>query len=219
MGYEILAAFVGVVLLPLVLLGFIAFWAMTARERRAIEDGWETYAARRQREYVPARGEWPNRTSPSVRWKANDVRYELSVVGVEGNARTRLVAWPHESLLGRFVIGSKNRVKNDGAKDLDDAFFQAAFAVSERPAGIAARALDAAARKALLGFWQRDDIVLGYRRGKLILEWPGRESNEARIDEAERVLGELARSVDEAFRRGITEDRDPSAGTRARTSS
>src|SRR5690606_24695954 len=122
------------VLLPLVLLGFVVFCAMTARERRLIEDHWETYAARRRREYVPARGEWPNRTSPSVLWKASDVRYELSVIGVERNARTRLVAWPHEGLLGRFVVAARSRVKNDGATGLDDAFFESAFAVSERPA-------------------------------------------------------------------------------------
>jgi hypothetical protein len=53
----------------------------------------------------------------------------------------------------------------------------------------------------LLGFWQRDEVVLTHRRGKLILEWPGRESNDARIDEAERVLRELVRAVDETFLR------------------
>jgi hypothetical protein len=59
--------------------------------------------------------------------------------------------------------------------------------------------LDAGARRALLGFRQHDDVALTYRRGKLILEWPGRESNDARLDEAARVIRELARGVDDAF--------------------
>jgi len=199
MGYEILVALFMTVLLPLVVLGFIAFWAMNSRERAFIEDTWRSYAVSRHREYVPARGEWPNRTSPSVRWAADGLRLELSVVGAEASARTRLVAWPRGKLLGTFTVGPKAR-HGGMANGISDVAFQSAFSVIERPAGLAARVLDDRARRALLGFRQRDDVVLAYRRGKLILEWPGRESNDARLDEGTRVIRELARSVDDAFR-------------------
>ncbi|MBX3205702.1 MAG: hypothetical protein KF764_11585 [Labilithrix sp.] len=197
MGYEILVALFLTVLAPLVVLGFVVFWAMTSRERAFIEDTWRSYALARHREYLPARGEWPNRTSPSVRWLEDDLRLQLSVVGVEAGARTRLVAWPRGKLLGSFTVGPRGRQRGTGG--IRDAAFECAFAVAERPSGLAARVLDARARRALLGFRQGDDVVLAYRRGKLILEWPGRESNDARLDEAARVIVELARGVDDAF--------------------
>ena len=198
MGYEILVALFMTVLMPVVVLGFIVFWSMTSRERAVIEDSWRSYAVTRHREYVPARGEWPNRTSPSVRWAAGELRLELSVVGAEANARTRLVAWPRGKLLGSFTAGPRSRNRG-GTGGITDAAFESAFGVAERPNGLAARVLDDGARRALLGFRQRDDVVLTYRRGKLILEWPGRETNDARLDEAARVIRELARGVEDAF--------------------
>ncbi|MBX3200804.1 MAG: hypothetical protein KF850_04645 [Labilithrix sp.] len=198
MGYEILVALFLTVLAPLVILGFVAFWAMTSRERALIEDTWRSYALSRGREYVPARGEWPNRTSPTVRWLDGDVRLQLSVAGVEAGARTRLVAWPRGKLLGTFTVVPKGRQSGTGG--IHDAAFACAFAVTDKPSGLAARVLDARARRALLAFRQHDDVVLAYRRGKLILEWPGRESNDARLDEAARAMTELARGVDDAFR-------------------
>jgi len=198
MGYEILVALFMTVLLPVVLLGFIAFWAMTSRERAVIEDSWRSYAVARHREYVPARGEWPNRTSPTVRWVSDELRLELSVVGAEANARTRLIASPRGKLLGSFTVGPKSRHRGSGG--ISDSAFESVYGVTERPNGFAARVLDRRARRALLGFRQHDDVILSYRRGKLILEWPGRESNDARLDEATRVIRELARGVDHAFR-------------------
>lgn len=198
MGYEILVALFLTVLAPLVVLGFVAFWVTTSRERAFIEDTWRSYALLRRREYVPARGEWPNRTSPTVRWLDGDLRLELSVVGVEAGARTRLVAWPRGKLLGSFTVVPRGR--HSGTGGIRDAAFACAFAVSDKPSGLAARALDARARRALLAFRQHDDVILSYRRGKLILEWPGRESNDARLDEAARAMSELARGVDDAFR-------------------
>jgi hypothetical protein len=198
MGYDLLGVLLFAVLVPLVILGFVAFWVMTNHERAFIEETWETYAAARDREYVPARGDWPNRTSPSVRWRREDIDFALTVVGAEAQARTRMVAWPRNRLLGTFVVraGTKGGEENAG---IGDAVFSQTFALSERPAGLAKRVLDDAARRALLGFRQRDNVALSYRRGRLILEWPGRESNDARLDEAERVVGELVRGVEAAF--------------------
>jgi hypothetical protein len=185
MGYELLVAFFCTVLLPLVVLGFVVFWTMNHRERAEVEDTWESYAAGRAREYLPARGEWPNRTLPAVRWKAGDLRFELSTVGAEAGARTRLAVWPRGRLVGGFVV----RPAPGGAVDVSES----------KPAGIADAVLDASARRALLGFWQHDAVVLRYGRGRLALEWPGREQNAARIDEAVVVVTALAHAVDAAF--------------------
>ncbi len=213
MGYEILVALFLTVLLPMVMLGFVAFWAMTNRERAFIEDSWRSYAGARHREYVPARGEWPNRTSPSVRWTADDLCLELSVVGVEANARTRLVAWPRGKLLGTFTVGPKSRHRGTGG--IVDSAFGSAYGVTERPNGLAARVLDDRGRRALLGFRQHDDVILTYRRGKLILEWPGRESNAARLDEAAHVIRELARGVENAFQQPAHVERERTSALRS----
>ncbi|MBX3226228.1 MAG: hypothetical protein KIT84_28350 [Labilithrix sp.] len=183
MGYDLLGGLFFAALTPLVILGFVVFWIMTSRERRHVEDTWETFAARRVREYVPARGEWPNRSSPGVRWTHDDVVYELTALGVEANARTRLGARPRGRILGSFVL------RPAATPD-----------VSEQPAGLSTRVLDDATRRAFLGFRQRDDVVLAYRRGRVTLEWPGRECNDARIDEAERVVTAVVHAVEAAFR-------------------
>lgn len=201
MGNEILVALSMIVLAPLLVLGLIATWAIRSRERALIEDTWRSYAVARRRGYVPARGEWPSRTSPSVRWHAGELRLELSVTGAEPNARTRLVAWPRGKLLGDFTVGRSSGPRR-GALGIADPSFDATFAVTERPPGLAARVLGDRARRALLGFSEQDaDVVLMYRRGKLILDWPGRETNDARLDAAARVIRELSRAVDDAFQR------------------
>ena len=187
MGFEFLVVIGTVFMLPFVAAGFVAFWAMNDRERTSLEGTWESYAARRVRELVPARGEWPNRSLPCVRWRKDGVRFELSVVGREARARTRLAVWPREHLAGRFVVEPTSTVHDE-------------------PPGLAARILDDSGRRALLGFWQHDHVQLRYQRGQLRLEWPGRESNDARIDEAERVLAMLTRRLELSFEKPVIEE-------------
>lgn len=183
MGYDLFGGLFFAALTPLVILGFILFWVMTNRERAHVEDNWETYAAKREREYFPARGEWPNRNSPGVRWVVSSVPFELTAVGVESGARTRMTGKPRERLLGSFMVH----------------FEGAELIVKESHPCLAERVLDAGGRRALLGFRQKDDVTLRYRRGRIALEWPGRETNDARLDEASRVIAELVTAVDEAF--------------------
>lgn len=201
MGYDLLGGLLFAALTPLVILSFIAFWLMTNRERAFIEQAWESFAASREREFVPARGEWPNRTSPLVRWSRDDVAFVLSVVGLEGGARTRLAARPRGRLLGGFAVRAGARADDELA--IGDALFSQTFAVRERPAGLAERVLDAEAQRALLSFRQRDDVTLRYRRGAIVLEWPGREANDARLEEAERVVASLVAKIDAAFRGAV----------------
>ena len=189
MGYEILAAFIGFVLFPIVLAGFVAFWRLTNQARSELEDSFRRLADRRGREYIEADGEWPNRTSARVAWTNDGVRFRLDSVGKEGGARTRLVAWPTGKLLGTLIVSAKN----GGGR------FEHSFNVQARPRDFEQRLLDERVKKELLAFRQGDDVRLAYRRGRLVLTWPGRETNEARIDEAERVLCDLVRAVDDAF--------------------
>jgi hypothetical protein len=189
MGYEILASFFAFILLPITVGCFIAFWKMTNHARAELEDSFRALADRRGREYVEAEGEWPNRTSASVAWTNEGVRFRLDSVGKEGGARTRLVAWPNAKLLGALIVTAA-----DGAGR-----FERAFSVVARPRGFDERILDERAKKTMLAFRQGDDVRLAYRRGRLVLTWPGREMNEARIDEAERLVTDLVRSVEAAF--------------------
>jgi hypothetical protein len=170
-GYDLIGAVLFAALTPLVVLGFIAFWVFTNRERARIEDAWETYAAKHTREYFPAHGEWPNRKSPGVRWIQNSITYELTVIGIEGGARTRIMARPSHRIDGNFTLR------------FDD----------ER--------LDANAKRALVGFGQHLDVTLKCRRGRLILEWPGREANEARLDEATSVVTKCVLAMDQNAQR------------------
>lgn len=184
MGYDLFGGLLFAALTPLVILGFVVFWLATDSERAFIEDHWEAFAASRGWEYFPARGEWPNRNSPGVRWVSAHRTYELTAVGVEASARTRVTGRPIERLLGSF------KVRFEGAEMI----------VTESHGGLAARVLDGESRRAFLGFRQWDDVTLRYRRGRISLEWPGRESNDARIDEASRVIEILVRGVEDAFR-------------------
>ena len=70
----------------------------------------------------------------------------------------------------------------------------------ERPAGFTQRVVTEAVRRMLLGFRQRDRVTLRYRRGRITVEWPGGERNDARLDEARRLGEEMARTVDREFR-------------------
>ncbi len=189
MGYELLGAFITFILLPIVIGCFIVFWRMTNQARDELEGFFRSLAARRDREFCPAEGEWPNRTSASVMWTNGDVRFRLDSVGKEGGAKTRLVVWPRSKLLGTLVVSATS----GGGR------FENSFSVHARPRGFGARILDDRAKKALLAFRQGDDVRVAYRRGRLVLVWPGRETNEARIDEAERVLVELVRAIDASF--------------------
>lgn len=194
MGYEILVALFLAVIVPLTILGFVVFWAMTHQERRVLEDTWRSFADRRGRQYVAAKGEWPNRSSPVVRWDG----FELSVEGVEGGARTRLAARVAERLsgIGEFTVQSSRRQPKQRVITGDPFFDQAFTITSERPRRASLRILDdEGVRRALLGFWQRDEIELRFTRGRLTLTWPGREANESRIDEAERALSIAARAL------------------------
>ena len=181
MGYDLLAWIGFVLLAPCVVLGFIAFWWLTDNERRSLEDEWRAFAEKRGRDYEPAEGDWPNRTSPAVEWEADGVRFRLESRGKEADVVTRIVAWPDVKVLG--VV----QVKVDDGR------------IEFARVRVAQRLLTREVRRRLLGFSQGQPIVFSFRRGRLLIEWAGREMNDARIDEAERVLAVAVDALREAF--------------------
>lgn len=82
--------------------------------------------------------------------------------------------------------------------------------IRERPVGFAQRLLTAHVTRLLLGFRQRDRITLSYRRGRVVVEWPGGEANDARLDEARRVGSEISSTIEHEFQ-GVAHARKPAA--------
>lgn len=186
-GYDLIAGIGFALLTPLVVVGFVIFWVVTARDREEHASFFESYARSRGLAFEPAQGEWPNRTSTTITWTNQaGAEMRLSVLGREAKAKTRLTVRPKETLFGELVAAP-------------DPETYAKLLLRERPKGLADRVLDARVRRAILGFCQRDRVVVAYRRGRFFLEWPGRELNDARLDAARLVGDELAVAIEDAF--------------------
>lgn len=187
MGYDLLAGIGFAILTPLVVVGFVIFWIVTAKDREEHASFFEAYARSRGLDFEPAQGEWPNRTSVAITW-TNDAGAEmrLSVLGREARAKTRLMVHPKQTLFGELLAAPDPKT-------------YATLLLRERPKGLGDRVLDARVRRAILGFCQRDRVVVVYRRGRFFLEWPGRELNDARLDAARIVGDALAVAIEEAF--------------------
>ena len=181
MGYDLFGAIGFAIITPLVIAGFIAFWILTNHERKQLEDTWRVFAAARGRDYEEATGEWPNRTSPAVQWHAEDVTYRLESRGREARAFTRLVARPTASVLGLV------RIRADHGH------------IARASVRIAHSLVTAELEKRLMAFSHGDSVLFTYRRGRFVLEWPGREENDARIAEGKRVLDAAVDAVRAAF--------------------
>lgn len=209
MGYDLLAVLLFAALFPLVVIGFVVFWLLTRNDRAQVAETWRRYAASRSLHYTAPEGVWPNRTSPVITWSSGEVAYRLEPLGREQHSRTRLTVRPRVKLLGKLSVAPRSDVRPaPPPADLDDAVFLAAYRVLEQPAGLARRVLTDAVRRGLLGFRQGDAVTLGYRKGAAMLEWPGGELNDARLDEARKLGGVLAQALEEAFRAGAARSRD-----------
>lgn len=186
MGYDLLAGLLFVALTPLVVLAFVVSWILTHDRRGEVEGIWERYAASRGLELVPASGEWPNRTNPSIVWETDGLVFRLGLRGREKHVATRIEVRPRGTVLGTAVISPC------GGET---------FRMFEKPEGTAHRVFDDAAKKALLAFWQGDDVSVTYRRGLLTIAWSGGETSDARLDEARKVAERVATSVEDSFER------------------
>lgn len=186
MGYDLLAAVLFIAITPVVIAGFIVFWLVNANDHEELAANWRRYAARRGLCFVEPEGAWPNRTAPAITWSEGTTELRLSALGREAKVRTRLTVRPKSTLLGALSVV----IAEGGAGHIE---------LRERPAGFARRVLTDHVKRVLLGFRQRDRITFAYRRGRVIMEWPGGEENDARLDDARRVGSELARAVDSEF--------------------
>jgi len=186
-GYDLLAAAFFVLLTPIVIAGFCAFWVVNARDHEAIAACWQIYARARGFGFVAPEGEWPNRTPAAISWTSDDATLRLTTVGREAKVRTRLVVKPDATLLGTLVW-------------IGDEAGAGGVRTSERPAGFAQRILSPRVERALLALRQRDRVTLRYRRGRITIEWPGGELNDARLDSARRLGEEVAAGIAEEFR-------------------
>lgn len=173
MGYDIFAVACGLFGLVVGGLGLVVFWIFQAKDRDVLAETWQRYAETHALEFVPPRGEWPNRTLPRVTWTEDDARWSLEAKTSGERLRTRVVVRPHGALLGEMSLD----VGPSGERELD-----------EHPPGFAARLVDAEIDRSLLGFLQRDRAELAYQAGNLTLAWSGGELNDARLDHARDVL-------------------------------
>ncbi len=209
MGYDLLAGLLFAGLLPMVILGFVVSWALTRRDREEVERTWRRYAAQRGLTFTEPEGVWPNRTSPVLTWTGGDVAFRLEALGRETHTRTRLTVRPRGKLLGRVSVAARTHaVAAARPIDLGDATFVAAYRVLEQPEGLARRVLGDEVRRGLLAFRQGDSVTLGYRRGQALLEWPGGERSDARLDEARRLGTAVAEALERAFLSARSAPRD-----------
>lgn len=181
MGYDLIASIAFVLLTPLVICGFILSWFLTHKKRGTVEDEWRAYATSHGLDYEEASGDWPNRSSAVMTWSSEGASFRMMIMGRESRAFTRIVVKPASTVLGECVI-----VVRDPAN------------IDER--GNATRLLDEPLRRALMTF--EEPISLAYRRGKITIEWRGREIEARRLDEARAIAAEAASAVERAFVRG-----------------
>ncbi len=187
MGYDLLVAVTFVVMTPVVIVGFILFWMVNARDHEELAALWRDYAKKRGLVFVEPEGDWPNRSAPVITWSDGLAELRLTAIGKEARVRTRLVIRPRGTLLGTLTMAVD-------AADAGD------LSLRERPPGFARRIVTADVRRLLLGFRQRERLVVRYRRGSITVEWPGGERNDARLDEARRLGSSMAAAVDHEFR-------------------
>jgi hypothetical protein len=213
MGPEIFVIFALGMMGPLALLGLVASWLLTASDRTRVEVLWERYARRRGLTFVPAAGQWPNRTAPGVRWLEGDARYTIEARGDEALVSTRVVARPSVAVFGSFVLRPA-APKDRSARVTGDPMIDARFDVASRPEALAARLLTPEVKRALVGFDVGSSGSLTYERGDVKLVWSGGEENDARLDEAREVVRRVVRALD--FHRTEPPVREGRLGERVR---
>jgi hypothetical protein len=186
-GYDLLAAIFLVAMAPFVIAGFAVFWMVNARDHDELASCWRSYANQRGFDFVEPEGEWPNRSAPSITWRDEEsgAKLRITAIGREARVRTKLTVHPKSTLLGMLAAS----ISEGGT-----------LHVRQQPSTFAQRILTDDVKRMLLGFRQRERVTIGYRRGRLNIEWPGGERNDARLDEARRMGLAIADAIDAEFR-------------------
>lgn len=195
MGPEVpIILFIGVIG-PLVFAALVVSWWLTSLKRDRVESAWAVYAARRGMAFVPAAGEWPNRTAPLVHWSEGRAQYRIEARGAEDFVLTGVVARPSVAVFGKLTVrppGPRSaRVALTG-----DPLIDTRFEVLAQPRELAPQVLTVAVTRALLGFDFGSRGSLSYERGDVKLWWAGGEENGARLDEARGVVRQVVQALD-----------------------
>ena len=180
-----------VVVTPFVGLAYAGYYWSGARSRERLADAWQSYARGRGLAFGAPSGEWPNRTSPSIRWTEDGVAYRIEARGREAGLSTHVIARPEVAVFGELFV---TRPDGEAAQKAGSEPLGGRLVVRTHPAGLAGRVLTDDVKRALLGF-DLGSLSLVYRRGEVTLGWAGGEENDARLDEASalvrRVVGAL----------------------------
>jgi hypothetical protein len=187
--------FMVVVVTPFVGLAFAGLYWSRARDRERLAEVWRSYARGRGLAFGAPSGEWPNRTSPSIRWTEDGVAYRIEARGAETSVGTRVVARPTVAIFGELFVTRPDgeAAPREGAEPLGSRLI-----VRTHPADLAARVLTDDVKRALLGF-DLGSLSLVYRRGEVSLGWAGGEENDARLDEASAVVRRVIRALAVAY--------------------
>jgi len=197
-GLEGFFALLGLVSVLAVLAGLRAHRAVQAHGRSELFKSWERYAQAHgfAFEAEPAYGVRPSLPQLASEGQREAVRAVYTKTGTD----TCLTRKPGISVLGILVASTER----DGAPgsgerfETGDGTFDDVFVVTCKPAFLAERLLDKEARRLLLGFRMRGNVVLEYERARLSLTWRGGETNHARLDEGRRLLAHLAARLERA---------------------
>ena len=199
MGYDILA----IALLLLSVTGGILFIVARDRLRRRdeadVSSVWAEYARARGFTFVPAEGEWPNRSVPRLVSASGDLQVVLVREGEL--VVTRMELRPAESLLGRIHITTGESSANLPAVVLADDLLDPALSVFSKPPHLAESVITKDVARALSGFRMGGALSFEYERGRIVLEWHGGERNGPRLDEANGVLSAMNAAMSSAFHR------------------
>jgi len=187
----VLVGFVG----PLFLVGFVVYWWATHVGRNRIADIWAAYARRRGFEFVPAEGEWPNRSAPAVRWREGQAEYRIEARGTEAFVSTAVVAELAKPMDGELVL-RRATAADAGSERTGDPLLDARYAIRAEPRDLAPRLLTEDVKRALVGFDVGAGGSLAYQRGQVKLSWSGAEENDARLDEARGVVRRVLQALE-----------------------
>lgn len=190
--------FMVVVVTPIVGLAFAGLYWSRARDRERLAGVWQSYARARGLAFGAPTGDWPNRTPPIIRWSEDGVAYRIEARGAEAKVTTCVIARPAVAAFGELLVTRPDgeAALKEGAEPLGSR-----LVVSTHPAGLAGRVLTDPVKRALLGF-DLGSLSLIYRRGEVSLRWEGGEENDARLDEASRVVRRVVDALAVAYEPG-----------------
>jgi hypothetical protein len=193
MGPEVPIIVLFGVIAPMFLLGFVLHWRLTHLDRNRLDEVWGAYARRRGLEFVPAAGQWPNRSAPRIEWREREARYRIEARGAEALAWTGVVV--RLGVDGEGELTLRRGGKKDGPAATDDPLLSS-YLIQADPADLAGRVLTADVKRALLGFDIGPRGTLTVQGGEVKLFWAGAEENDSRLDEACDVVRRVVRTLE-----------------------